>query len=259
MKRMDACHRTITALSVTILAAAIGASAALAPSTSRGQPATAKPGAAARANAKKVNPLDVKRLDAKLDEVRDSFLRDTTTLILSYENLGQYERAKTLLEALQKLDPKNEPVRTKLGELNAKIIDSNEFDVDLDTDESWQPVGPVTKDRMLRIRVSGDYNLFFSKNSVGPDGLPTANPAEDLVAGVPLAAVMGVITPAGTAGGFSGGGQNEKQPRPFAVGAGFEKPADRDGILHLKVNVPPGTRCTGTLKVKVSGPERPSP
>jgi hypothetical protein len=108
---------------------------------------------------------------------------------------------------------------------------------------------------MLRIRATGDYNLTVSLTSLGPDGLPTANPAEDLVANVPLGAVMGVITPAGSAGGT----QNDKPPRPFAVGANFDKPADRDGILHLKVNVPPGARCTGTLRVKVSGPDRPSP
>jgi len=160
-----------------------------------------------------------------------------------------------LLESLQKLDPRNEPIKNKLSELNAKIIDTNEFEVELATDESWQPIGAVTKDRPLRIRVSGDYNLTVSLTSLGPDGLPTANPAEDLVANVPLGAVMGVITPAGSTGGT----QNDKPPRPFAVGANFDKPADRDGILRLKVNVPPGARCTGSLKVKVSGPERPSP
>jgi hypothetical protein len=219
------------------------------------QSSVTKSGGAAKPTGKKVNPLEVKRLDARLDEVRDSFLRDTTTLILLYENLGQYERAKTLLESLQKLDPRNEPIKAKLGELNAKIIDTNEFEVELATDESWQPIGAVTKDRLLRIRVTGDYNVSISLTSVGPEGLPTANPAEDLVANVPVGAVVGVITPAGSAGGS----QNDKPPRPVAVGASFETPADRDGILHLKVNVPPGTRCTGSLKVKVSGPDRPSP
>jgi hypothetical protein len=212
-----------------------------------------KAGGAAKPNGKKTNPLEVKRLDARLDEVRESFLRETTTLILSYENLGQFERAKTLLESLQKLDPRNEPIKAKLGELNAKIIENNEFEVELETDESWQPVGAVTKDRLLRIRVTGDYNLTISQTSVGPDGLPTATTPEDLVANVPLGAVMGVIVPAGSAGGSP----TEKPPRPFAVGTSFEKPADRDGILHLKVNVPPGARCSGTLKVKVSGPDRP--
>jgi hypothetical protein len=243
---MDAWLTAVVAASLTIMAI---------PPAAFAQGSSAKPGAAAKANAKKVNPLEVKRLDARLDEVRESFLRDTTTLIMSYENLGQYERAKTLLESLQKLDPRNEPIKAKLGELNAKIIATNEFDAEIETDASWQPIGAVTKDRMLRIRVAGDYNLTISLTSLGPDGLPTANPAEDLVANVPLGAVMGVITPAGSAGG----NQADKPPRPFAVGSSYEKPADRDGILHLKVNVPPGARCTGTLKVKVSGPDRPSP
>jgi hypothetical protein len=245
MKRMDAW------LMIALLACLVSAGS----SSAHAQGSAAKPGGGAKPNTKKINPLEVKRLDARLDEVRESFLRDTTTLILSYENLGQYERAKTLLESLQKLDPRNEPIKAKLGELNAKIIENNEFDVEIDTDESWQPIGAVTKDRLLRIRVTGDYNLTISQTSLGPDGLSTANTPEDLVANVPLGAVMGVIVPAGSAGGS----QNDKPPRPFAVGASFEKPADRDGILHLKVNVPPGARCTGSLKVKISGPDRPSP
>ena len=243
MRRMDACLTSALFACLTIMVAPVAVA----------QSSVTKSGGAAKPTGKKVNPLEVKRLDARLDEVRESFLRDTTNLILSYENLGQYERAKTLLESLQKLDPRNEPIKAKLGELNAKIVDINEFEVELATDESWQPIGAVTKDRLLRIRVTGDYNVSISLTSVGPDGLPTANPAEDLVANVPLGAVMGVITPAGSAGGS----QNDKPPRPFAVGANFDKPADRDGILHLKVNVPPGARCTGSLKVKVSGPDRP--
>jgi len=240
MKRMNAWLMIALTACLTIMVAPVAVA----------QSSAAKPSSAAKTTGKKVNPLEVKRLDARLDEVRDSFLRDTSNLILSYENLGQYERAKTLLESLQKLDPRNEPIKAKIGELNAKIIESNEFDVELATDESWQPIGAVTKDRPLRIRVTGDYNLTVSLTSLGPEGLPTANPAEDLAANVPLGAVMGVITPAGSA-------QNDKPPRPFAVGASFDKPADRDGILHLKVNVPPGARCTGSLKVKVSGPDRP--
>jgi len=245
MKRMDAWLMIALIACLTIMVAPVAVA----------QSSATKPSGAAKPTGKKINPLEVKRLDARLDEVRESFLRDTTNLILSYENLGQYERAKTLLESLQKLDPRNEPIKAKLSELNAKIIDTNEFEVELATDESWQPIGAVTKDRLLRIRVTGDYNLTVSQTSLGPEGLPTANPAEDLVANVPLGAVMGVITPAGS----TGGSQNDKSPRPFAVGASFDKPADRDGILHLKVNVPPGARCTGSLKVKVSGPDRPSP
>jgi hypothetical protein len=206
----------------------------------------------------KANPLEVKRLDAKLEEVRESFLRDTTNLILSYDRMGQYERAKTVLESLQKLDPRNEAVKTKLAELNEKIIESNEFKFDIEPGGRWQPVGTVTKDRAIRIQVAGDYKLSLELAS-GPDGVPTDDPAEDLVAHVPMGAVTGVIAPAGAAGKPGSGSQNDKPPRPFNVGSSYEKPADRDGMLYLKVNVPPGTRCVGKLTAKISGPERSSP
>ncbi|MFM8708052.1 MAG: hypothetical protein ACKOHK_08210 [Planctomycetia bacterium] len=218
------------------------------------QAPAAKPGGAAKPKGKPGNPLDVKRLDARLDEVRESFLRETTTLILSYENLGQYERARTLLESLQRLDPRNEPVRAKIGELNAKIVERDEFDVDLDPGASWQPIGAVAKDRMIRIRATGEYKLTAAL-ALGPDGVPTANLAEDLVPTAPLGAVVGVIAPAG---GFADS-QGDRPPRPFAVGGGYEKPADRDGVLYLKVNAPAGTKCAGKLSVKVSGPEKPAP
>ena len=78
--------------------------------------------AAAKTKAKPPNPLDIKRLDAKMEDVRESFLRETVTLIKSYEEVGQLGRAKMLLEALQKLDPKNEPVKVKLEQLNAQML-----------------------------------------------------------------------------------------------------------------------------------------
>jgi hypothetical protein len=224
----------------------------------RAQGLSAKGNAAAKQRGKPTNPLEVKRLDARLEEVRESFLRDTTNLIMSYENLGQFERAKTLLESLQKLDPRNEPIKAKLGELNAKILENNEFDVEIDPDASWQPIGTVTKDRPIRIRVTGDYKLAASL-TVGPDGVPTADFAEDLVAHVPLGAVMGVIAPAGSLAQLGSGKQGDKPPRPFAIGSGFDKAAERDGVLYLKVNVPPETKCTGRLTAKVSGPDRPTP
>ena len=227
-----------------------------------GIPASAQPPAvkagSGKTTTKGVNPLEVKRLDAKLDEVRESFLRETTTLILSYDRLGQFDRAKTLLESLQKLDPRNEAVKTKLADLNQKIVDVNEFEIEIDPEKSWQAIGTVTKDRPLRIRVAGEYKLSIVSLMIGPEGAPTASLVDDLVAHVPLGAVMGVIMPAGSIG-TGGGNQNEKPPQPFTVGISYEKPADRNGVLYLKVNVPPGAKCTGEISVKVSGPDRPSP
>ena len=212
-------------------------------------------GKAAKGKAKPGNPQDLKRLDARLDEVRDAFLRETTTLITSYESLGQYERARMLLESLQRLDPRNEPIKAKLGELSEKILESTEIPVELVPGAPWLPAGPVTKDRPIRIRVAGDYKLMLTAE-LGPAGAVTG-PGDDFMTSVPLGAVMGVIAPPGTAG--QPGSQGDRPPRPFLVGDAYEKPAERDGVLFLRVNVPPGAKCTGRLTARVSGPERPGP
>jgi hypothetical protein len=204
-----------------------------------------------KARQRLANPPELKRLDAKAEEVRESFLRDTTNLIKSFEDVGQYDRAKVLLEALQKLDPQNDVVKTKLTDLNDRILDASEFEVNLELGKSWQPIGTVERGQPLRIQVAGDYKLVTSIEA-GPDGAPSANPAEDLIPHVPFGAVMGVVADADATNRSS-----DKQPRPFTVGSQYEKPADRDGVLFLKVNVPPGAKCTGRLTALVSGATKP--
>ncbi len=202
------------------------------------------------------SPAEMRRLDAKLAAVSDSFLRDTTTLIASYENAGQFDRAKLILEVLQKLDPKNEAIQTKLKLLNGRIMEATLQELDLDADAQWTPVGRVVKGRPIRIEASGEYKVTATVET-GPAGLPSANPVTDMVAGIPLGGLMGVILPAAaspaTEGQASQGNQQPQQPRPFPVGATYDRPADRDGILYLKVNVPPGSKCTGQLRARLSG------
>lgn len=205
------------------------------------------------------SPAEMRRLDAKLASVSESFLRDTTTLIASYENVGQFDRAKLILEVLQKLDPKNDAIQAKLKSLNERIMEATLQEVDVDADAQWTPVGRVVKGRPIRVEASGDYKVTATVET-GPAGLPSANPVTDLVAGVPLGALMGVILPAPDAAASaepqSGANQQAQQPRPFAVGASYDRPADRDGILYLKVNVPPGSKCTGGLKIRVNGADK---
>jgi len=217
-----------------VLAALVGSAAA--------QPA-------AKGRPKQASP-EVKKLDAKMEKVKDSFLKDTEQLIKSYEDSGSYDRARTILEALQKLYPQNEPIKQKIEQLADKSLVASEIDMDLDAGKSWQEEGPVAKDRTIRIRVAGDYKLTTAPLTSGPDGLTGENPEKDLLAHVPLGAVMGAIIPAAAAA-------NEKPAKPFLVGSTYERPADRDGMLYLKVNVPPNSKCVGKLQVKVGGTVQP--
>jgi hypothetical protein len=209
----------------------------------------------AKAKTKPVNPAEIKRLDTKLNEVSTAFIRDTTSLITSYEAIGQFERAKVIVEALQKLDPKNDQIRSKLAELDKQILDVNEFDLDIEPGAAWQAVGLVSRERPIRIEVSGDYKLSASVTT-NADGVPGGNPVQDLIPNVPLGAVMGVVLPVDDQSRPGGGRQNDKQPKPFVIGSKFERAVDRDGMLYVKVNVPPGTKCTGELKARVSGPQK---
>ena len=226
-------------------------------------PAVAQPGKS-KAKPKAISPAELKKLDAKLDDVQRSFLKDTESIIKGYEEGGQFERAKILLEVLLKLDPKNEAIKKKLEHLDDQILDSSESEIDLDTSKPWQQVGLVVKDRLIRIEVEGDYK-FVASLPAGPEGFATRDPATDM-ANAPLGAVVAVIVPptgfaASTGGGNNnaGGGGRERdgnRPGVFSVGAKYEQPAPRDGILMLKVNVPPGSKCTGKLKVKLGGISR---
>ena len=201
---------------------------------------------------KPASPAEVAKLDAKVKDVCESFLRDTTALISSYESIGEYDRAKVLLEALRKLNPGNEAVKNKLADLDRRQLDAAEFKVEIDPGKTWVAVGVVRKDRPLRIRVTGEYR-FTAAATVGANGMPAKEPASDLVPGMPLGALMGVIAPpAGTAERQPG-----KPPKPFLVGSEFERPAEADGVVYLKVNVPVDATCTGRLEALVSGATKP--
>ena len=207
-----------------------------------------------KAKTKTISPTELKKLDARMEEVQRSFLKDTDSIIKGYEESGQFDRAKVLLEVLQKLDPKNEIIKKKLEQLDDNILDSTEFDLELDPSKPWQPVGQVVKDRLFRVEVEGDYK-FISTSTVGPEGFPTKDPANDMV-NAPLGSVVAIVVPPGGAnagGGGAGGGGGNRQPNAFFIGSKYEQSAQRDGMLLLKVNVPPGAKCTGKLKVKVGG------
>jgi len=204
---------------------------------------------AARPKPRPVSTAEIKRLDSRMETLRESFFRDTAALIKGYEDAGQPERAKVLLEALGRLDPKNDLIKQRLSELQNAILDGQEFEIELDPSKPWQPLGSVAKDQMLRIRVTGEYTCKLDLTA-GPDGIPAGNPAEDVVGHVPLGAVMAVI-----ASGVSE--KDNKPPKPFAIGKEYERPAAAEGLMFLKVNLPPKSECTGKLTVQVSGVTRP--
>lgn len=202
--------------------------------------------------ARKPSPAEVKRLDSQLNDAYSVFMNQTVDLITSYENLGQFDRAKAIVEALGKLDPENENIKKKVEDLEKRMLEAGVFEVDLVPGSGWQAIGAVTKDAVIRVQVTGEYR-FQSAGSTTADGVQGDSPETDFMRGIPLGAIMGVIAPPSQAGGDK---KDEQKPRPFVVGANYDKRADRDGVLYLKANLPIGTKCTGRLEAKITGPQR---
>ena len=207
----------------------------------------------AKAKPKAISPGEMKKLDVRMEDVQKSFVKETATLIRDFEEAGQPERAKLLLEVLLKLDPKNEQLQKKLDSINDQILNQSEFEYELDVSKGWVQVGAVTGGKMARITAEGDYK-FDAAGKLTADGVPSQDPANDMVAGIPLGTLMGVVMPANPQPNRNNNNAgNPNRPPPFSVKSEHEWTPKQDGVLLLKLNFPPGTKCTGKLKLKVSG------
>ncbi|MDP1796677.1 MAG: hypothetical protein Q8K78_04315 [Planctomycetaceae bacterium] len=185
----------------------------------------------------------VRALDARVQELQEGLLRDATDISKGYEDAGEYDRAKFLLEVLHKLDPKLPGLKDKIDKLTEKSLDSSEFEIDMDVSRGWTPaVAMLQKDRLVRIEATGDYK-FVATLPVTADGLATSDNGVDVYPGAPVGALIGIIVNAET----------NKPGKPFEVRAKKDWTPPQAGYLQLKVNVPAGHKCTGKLKIKISG------
>jgi hypothetical protein len=193
------------------------------------------------AKSKSGKSVNTKELDVRANELQESFVRQTADLARSYEEAGHWEKAKSLLQTLVKLNPKIPGVDAKLKELDDKILTANESDLEVDTSAGWgEPCGQVFKGRPFKVQSAGEYR-FMATLTVGPDGFATRDPVKEMAADVPCGALMGLIVTKGKPG------------KPFQIGTGQTVTPKEDGVLFLKVNVPPGHKCNGRLKVRLSG------
>lgn len=190
-----------------------------------------------------VGAAGVKQLDQRVMEMQEQLLKDAGEISKGYEDAGEYDRAKWLLEVLQKLDPKLPGLKEKIDQLTEKSLGSSEFDADVDVGRGWTPaLAVVQKDRLIRIEASGDYKVVLSGNSTA-DGIPTSESGADLMPGIPFGALAGIIVNAET----------NKPGKPFEVKSKREWTSKEAGFLQLKVNLPNGHKSTGKLKVTISG------
>lgn len=186
---------------------------------------------------------NVKQLDSRVTEMQEQLLRDATDISKGYEDAGQYDRAKWMLEVLEKLNPKLPGLKEKIEELTDKSLDATEFEIDMDVSKGWTPaIGMVQQGRIVRITTTGEYK-FVATLPVTADGLPVNDSGSELVPGIPVGALMGVIVDA----------KDKKPGKPFEIKAQREWTPRESGFLQLKVNLPSGHKSTGKLTITFGG------
>lgn len=189
---------------------------------------------------------DVRQLDTRAEKVEQDFLKSLADLASEYEKAGEADRTKEVLELILKLRPDTEAVKRKIKEIDEAIFDRRSTNVELDVSRGWVNAGVmVTKDLPVRVQAEGTYRMLINEE-LGPDGYPQRDVATDLVASLPTGSLIAMIAPATRQ-------RNQPNPEPFLIGSSKEfKPRD-SGILFLRVNTPPQAKCTGKLKVSLSG------
>jgi hypothetical protein len=196
---------------------------------------------------KPLSPAETKKIDVRLEKLQETFASESSAIIDEYENAGQYERAKFLLEVLQKLDPKNDAIKKRVSDLDEKILRRVETDQKFNTSSGdWTLVGTVQKDVPARIEATGEYKINLVASNISADGFPTEDVTRDLVGRIPTGALMAIIV-------TEAHQKEKKAPEPFAIKSKQDFTPKQDGELYLKINVPPGSKCVGDLKLKMNG------
>lgn len=200
-------------------------------------------------------PANLKALDDKAQDLERSYLTGLYDLAESYEEAGQLEKAKRALEEILKVKPDAEGVKNRLQELEDAVFEGTSHVVEVDASKGWIATGVfVKKEQPIRLAANGTYRYIVNE-SIGPEGFRSDDVMRDMAPDVPNGAVMALIVPPPRPGQR----QPPKPSGPFTIGDGRDLEPPTDGMLLLRINVPPGSKCIGKIKVMLSGNIQPNP
>jgi len=212
---------------------------------------------------KKLSATALRGLDTQADKAKGEYLKSLTVLAKDYEEAGLTEKTREMLQAILAVNPEDASTKKKLKDMDEAIFQKNDFELKFDTSRPWQNAGVLlAKDQPIRITAEGDYKVFVNE-TLGPDGYANDDPTKDLVSGIPMGALIGAMNPPGAGGGGNSGGnrqqRNNEEVKPFNIGKSLEFTPKGDGPIFFKVNVPPGSKATGVIRITIRGNFKPLP
>ena len=200
-------------------------------------------------------------LKAKEDALQEEFVRGAAELAAEYEKAGDVDGAIRLLERVRRVVPDTPGLGEKIRGLEEDILAAGRTTLTLSAPTAWVPVARVKEGRPYRVACAGSYRMTIS-GEAGPDGIAFGDAKAGLVEEVPLGALMGAYATAADLRPDPPARRGTRPPQrqrdeveAFAIGAGgpAERTADKTGVLLVRLNLPPGAKATGRLKVLLSG------
>lgn len=180
-------------------------------------------------------------LEIRMTKAEEGLLKEYMEVAKEYLKKGEKEEALTVLKRVEHINPKMEGLKQEMDRIGEELMQENEAKLELDVSKGWgSPVCEVTEGKTFRLAAVGEYKMNFS-TTIPLTGLPTKDPAVDHVSVGPFGALIGVIVTDGKPG------------EPFVVNGGLEHAPKKSGQLYLRVNVPAAAKCTGDIKLQLSG------
>ncbi len=200
---------------------------------------------------------DAKDLDARAEKNLEGFLVESLKLAEDYERAGKFDEAQDQLRTVKKLKSDFPGIDEKLNKLNESLFETNELEAEQDVADGWRPRVHVFRGKPVRVQAQGSYKVVLNA-AADADGFATKDPRTDMAAGVRCGALMGIILPTGEASAKSARSEaprndKDKIGEPFEIGANKEFTPKEDGVLLLNVNLPPGHKSIGKLRIRLSG------
>ena len=181
------------------------------------------------------------QLEVRLSKAEEGLLKEYMDVAKEYLRNGDNDGALTVLKKVEHINPKMDGLKQEMDRINEVLMQDNDFKFDFDVSKFWgSPVCEVTEGKAFRLTAAGEYKMNYS-TAIPLAGLPTKEPATDHIASAPFGALIGVIVTDGKPG------------EPFVVNDMLEQTPKKSGQLHLRVNVPAAARCTGDIKIQMSG------
>lgn len=183
---------------------------------------------------------NAKMLELRLEKAEAALVDEYKEVAVEFYNQGDKEKSMAMLRRLKQLNPKLQGLGDRIASISEELMQENADEIELDTRKTWELVGNVFEDKKFRLQAAGQYKMTYAA-TIGVEGLQPDEKSKDHIAGAPLGCLLGVIVTDGKPG------------RPFPVKAELEHTPKKSGQLFLKVNLPEGSRCVGTIKVRFSG------